>query len=246
MAFFGGIVGFLSYLMGIVPMLALGLAAFLVGIMILYLHESESIPGSVATDSILSLLLNIENLLGDLDLDEKGIYIPASGLGASPKVFVPLALTPATMSPSLGLSQSHGVFVTVGKNPEDRGILLDAPGAGIMTALERSLRLDLAKARFEDLKVDLDSGFKALGIGRVVSLGRGDATVTVEIELTALVELETKLRNLAPRVSAYIGTPIASAVAASLSKATGRYVMMKNADFDLPNRRISITVQLSE
>ena len=245
LAFFGGIVGFLSYLMGIVPMLAFGLAALLVGIMILYLPESESLLGSVATDSIISLLLNLENLLADLDLDETGIYIPASGLGVPPKVFVPLALTPATKSPPLGLGQSHGVFVTVGKNPEDRGVLLDAPGAWIVTALERSLHVDFARAPFEDLKVDLDFGFKALGIGRVVSLERRDATVEVEVELRGLADLETKLRDLTPRLSTYVGTPAASAVAASLAKATGRYVMMKSAVFDLPNRRINITIELS-
>ena len=100
----GAVIGILSYFMGIVPMLAFGLACFLLGIMALYLPErSSGIAGRLALDLSLPSLLNIEKLLEDLDLDERGIYIPASGLGVCPKVFVPMAETPATRQPPVGL-----------------------------------------------------------------------------------------------------------------------------------------------
>lgn len=135
----GGLIGFVSYLMDIIPMLAFGLASFLIGIMVIYLPESDrTVTGKLATDSSLPSLLNMERLLEDLDLDERGIYIPVSGIGECPKVFVPLVRTRATERPSVGLSSSNRIFVTVGKNPEDRGILLDAPGSQILTSLERS------------------------------------------------------------------------------------------------------------
>lgn len=144
LAVIGAIVGFLSYLMGIVPMLAFGLASFLIGILVLYLPERRgTIAARLAMESSLPSLLNIENLLEDLDLDERGIYIPASGLGVCPRVFVPLAETEATRQPPVGLVSSRRIFVTVGKNPEDRGVLLDAPGSQILVALEQSLRRSL-------------------------------------------------------------------------------------------------------
>jgi hypothetical protein len=242
----GALVGLLSYLMGIIPMLAFGLASFLLGILVLYLPERRgSIAGKLATDSSLPSLLNIENLLEDLDLDEKGIYIPASGLGVCPKVFVPLAETQATRQPPVGLVSSRRIFVTVGENPEDRGVLLDAPGSQIMIALERSLRTDLSKMKSDDLGAALNSGFTALGIAKVTNIEHQDTMVRIQVELTDLVDLETRLRNVAPRLVAQVGTPVTSAVAAAMSKATGKYVTVKSTVLDLPNKRVSISLKLS-
>jgi hypothetical protein len=242
----GALVGFLSYLMGIVPMVAFGLASFLVGVLVLYLPERRgSIASRLATDSSLPSLLNIENLLEDLDLDERGIYIPASGLGVCPRVFVPLAQTQATRQPPVGLISSRRIFVTVGNSPEDRGVLLDAPGSHILAALERSLRIDLAKTKLDDLGADLNSGFKALGIAKLTNFERQATIVRIQMELTGLLDLETKLRNVAPRLVAQVGTPVASAVAAAVSKATGKYVTFKSSVLDASDRKISINLKLS-
>jgi hypothetical protein len=241
----GAVVGFLSYLMGIVPMLAFGLASFLLGILVLYLPERrESIASRLATDSSLPSLLNIENLLEDLDLDERGIYIPASGLGVCPRVFVPLAETQATKQPPVELVSSRRIFVTVGENPEDRGVLLDAPGSQILITLERSLRQDLAKTNLDDLGAHLDSGLKALRIAEVTNFEYKDALVTIQMKLLGLIDLETKLRNVAPRLVAQVGTPVTSAVAAAVSKATAKYVTFKSTVLDLPNKKVSVNLKL--
>jgi hypothetical protein len=242
----GAIVGFLSYLMGIVPMLAFGLASFLVGILVLYLPERRgSIAARLATESSLPSLLNIENLLEDLDLDERGIYIPASGLGVCPRVFVPLADTEATRHPPVGLVSSRRIFVTVGKNPEDRGVLLDAPGGQILVALEQSLHTDLSKTRLDELGAAFNSGFRALGIAKSANFEADDSSVKIEIELATLIDLETKLRNIAPRLVAQVGTPVTSAVAAAVSKAAGRYVTFKSAILDLSSKKVSVNLRLS-
>jgi hypothetical protein len=241
----GALVGFLSYLMGIVPILAFGLASFLLGILVLYLPERvDSVAGRLATDSSLPSLLNIENLLEDLDLDERGIYIPTSGLGVCPRVFVPLEETEATRRPPVSLASSRRVFVTVGQNPEDRGVLLNAPGSGILAALEQSLRLDLAKTTMDDMSGNLDSGFKALGIGRVTNIEHQDAAVTVQIELDGLIDLEAKLRNVAPRLVVQVGTPVTSAVASAVSKAAAKYVTLKSAVLDPQSKKISINLKV--
>jgi hypothetical protein len=242
----GTIVGFLSYLMGIVPMLAFGLASLLVGILVLYLPERRgSIAARLATESSLPSLLNIENLLEDLDLDERGIYIPASGLGICPRVFIPLVGTEATRHPPVGLVSSRRIFVTVGKNPEDRGVLLDAPGGQILVALEQSLHTDLSKTRLDELGAAFNSGFRALGIAKSANFEADDSSVKIEIELATLIDLETKLRNIAPRLVAQVGTPVTSAVAAAVSKAAGRYVTFKSAILDLSSKKVSVNLRLS-
>jgi len=242
----GAIVGALSYFMGIVPVLAFGLASLLIGLMVLYLPSSDSVVARIAAESSLPSLLNIERLLEDLDLDERGIYIPVSGSGVAPNVFVPLALTPSTRKPPLGLNTSRRIFVTVGKNPEDRGVLLDSPGAGILSSLERSLRLDLSRVGLADLQGTLDSGLRSIGIGKVTSVTQENTRneVIIEMQLTALIDLETKLGNSAPRLSEHIGTPVVSALAGAVSKATARYVKLKSALLDRANRKITVSLQL--
>jgi hypothetical protein len=242
----GAIIGFLSYLMGIIPMFALGLASFLIGVLVLYLPERRgSIAARLATESSLPSLLNIENLLEDLDLDEKGIYIPASGLGICPRVFVPLADTEATRHPPVGLVNSRRIFVTVGKSPEDRGVLLDAPGGQILVALEQSLRTDLSKTKLDELGAAFNSGFRALGIAKSANFEAEGSSVKIQIELATLIDLETKLRNIAPRLVAQVGTPVTSAVAAAVSKAAGRYVTFKSAILDLPSKKVSVNLRVN-
>ena len=241
----GGILGVLSYLMGIVPMLAFGLACFLIGIMALYLQDSKTVAETIAADSSVSSFLNLENLIRELDLEEKGIYIPVSGFGVSPKVFIPMTLTPATVKPPLGLNHSHRIFVIVGKNPEDRGVLLEAPGNRILSAIEGSLAHDLSKTGRETLQTDLDSALRAIGVAKLTSLEQEDSELKAELVMTALLDFETKLRNLAPRFSTHVGTPVASALAASVSKATGSYTSITDATLDVPDKKMCVRLKLS-
>ena len=242
----GGILGVLSYLMGIVPMLAFGLACFLIGIMALYLQDSKTVAEAIAADSSVSSFLNLENLMRELDLEEKGIYIPVAGFGVSPKVFIPMTLTPATVKPPLGLNHSRRIFVTVGRNPEDRGVLLEAPGNRILSAIEASLGHDLSKAERETLQTDLDSALRAIGVAKLTSLEQEDSELNAELVMSALLDFETKLRNLAPRFSTHVGTPVASALAASVSKATGSYTSITDATLDVPDKKMCVRLKLSK
>lgn len=233
-------------MMNITPMLAMGFASFIIGIMVLYIPDSGTVKESLASDSILPPLLNIEKLLEDLDLDERGVYIPATGLGTPPKVFVPMVQTQATDRPPRGLLHSDRIFVSVGRNPEDRGILLDAPGGKILDAIEQTLRVDLSTRPLQELKSILDTGFRSLGIAKVISLEFEKDSVAITLELTALVELEAKLRNVAPRLVVQVGTPISSAVVAVVAKTTGKYAKLKSTVLDAPSRRIVISLKLNQ
>lgn len=242
----GAIVGTLSYMMGITPMLAMGFASFMIGIMVLYIPDSGGVRESLASDSILPSLLNIEKLLEDLDLDERGIYIPTTGLSASSRVFVPMIQSHATDRPPRGLIHSDRIFVSVGTSSEDRGILLDAPGSMILDSIEQTLRVDLSTRPLLELKALLDTGFRSLGIAKVISLEFEDDTSVITLEMTALIDLETRLRNAAPRVVVQVGTPVTSAVAAAVAKTSGKYARLKNTVLDTARRRLIVSLRLSQ
>jgi len=227
----GGIIAAFSYLMEIVPMLAFGLGSLLIGIMVLYLPGSTSSEYEYDADSTIPSLLNVEKLLQDLDLTERGIYLPPAGSEMS-KVFIPMVLTPSTKKPPLDLNQSRRIFVTVGKNPEDRGILLESPGGTLLLAIERSLGTSLRDVSLESLAASFNSAFKALGIAKATSLNASEDTLEIHLQLSAISKAETRLRNLAPRLATQVGTPLVSAIATAVSKATGKYVTVRAAILD--------------
>lgn len=243
---FGAATAVVSFLIGVVPILALGLSALLVGIMTLYLHEPERrFAERLAGDSSIPAMLNVENLLEDLSLNEKGIYIPASGLGICPKVFVPLTRTPTSSKPPKNLNDSNRIFINLDDKGREGGLLLEAPGRNLLSELELALGVDLARVETSDLGRKLGAGLKFLEISNSVVLeSQPPRTFALEIQLIGLGNLEAKLPILTPRVANQIGTPVSSAVAASLSKSTGEYVVFKKISFQSADKKITAQLEL--
>lgn len=241
----GSLVTLLGYLFGIIPLLALGLSALILGIMTLFLPEPGRIPSYLATSVSLPALVNLERLLEELYLDEKGTYIPTRA-GVSPKVFIPLTQTQATGRPSVELARRGRLFVRVGEAPDERGILLDAPGSEILSQLERLLGVDLTKMNLEDLENTLRGGFQAIGVGRSMTLQRRDNTVTTSLTLLSLLDLEMKLRTVAPKLVSQVGGPVESAIAAAVANATQNYVVIKQAGFNPSKNSITVILELKK
>jgi len=242
---FGGITTTVSLFIGVTPTLALGLATLLIGIMTLYLPEpTESLAERLASDSSVPALLNIENLLDDLSLNEKGVYIPAAGLEVCPKVFVPLSQTRLSRRPPRDLNNSRRVFITLDEKTREGGILLEAPGRNLLSELELYLRLDFAKVDVNDLHEKLESGLKLLEVSKSIALERQtDQTLTFQTELTAFGNLEVKLSNLTPHVFDQIGGPVSSAIAAAVSKSTGEYVAFRQVSINPTDKKITATIE---
>lgn len=243
---FGGITAAVSLFIGVTPTLALGLASLLIGIMTLYLPEpTDRLAERLASDWSIPALLNIENLLDDLSLNEKGIYIPATGLGVCPKVFVPLTQTPLNRRPPLNLNNTRKVFITLDEKTRAGGVLLEAPGRNLLSELELSLKLDFSKVKINDLHEKLESGLKSLDLSKSVVLEmQGDQTLAFQTELTAFWNLELKLTRLTPRVFDQVGTPLSSAIAAAVSKATGDYVAFRQISINPTDKKITATLKL--
>lgn len=245
---FGGITATASLLIGVSSTLALGVSAILLGIMTLYLPESnQRLAEQLASDSSIPALLNIENLLEDLALAERGIYIPANGLGVCPKVFLPLTRNLRNKKPPRELNDSRRVFITLDEKTREGGLLLEAPGRNLMSRMERALRLDLSKVEVGNLNEKLESGLKLLDVSNAITFRSPDSeTFTFQLELGTLGDLEIRLSTLVPSVAHQIGTPIASAIAAAVSKSTGKYVAFRDISFNSTGKEITATLELGQ
>jgi hypothetical protein len=243
---FGGITAAISLYIGVTPMLALGLGSLLIGIMTIYLPEpTHTFVERLAGDSGIPALLNIENLLDDLSLNEKGVYIPTTGLGVCPKVFVPLTQGPLIRKPPLNLNNSRRVFITLNESTQAEGILLEAPGRNLLSELETALKIDFSKVEITELHDKLESGLKLLEISKSIVLAmQGDLTVTFQIQLTTFGDLEVKLSRLTPSLLDLLGTPVPSAIAAAVSKSTRQYVTFSRVSINPTDKKITGALQL--
>jgi len=218
----------------------LGLGALILGVMILFLPESLSArAGRLVTVASLPSLLDMEALIVDLDASSRGIYIPATGFGAESRVIVPLrdsAMRALFLFPRSRLVRSRRVFITLGTGLYERGVLLYDPGGEIVQALESCLELDLGTIKLDELGARMGFGFETLGLStRTVSIRLEESVVKFQLNLISLVDLEERLRSEAPRLVEQIGSPVTSAVAASVAKVTGRFVRVLNSSIDGSN-----------
>ena len=90
----------------------------------------------------------------------------------------------------------------------------------------------------------LDSGFRSVGVAKVIGLDYDDSTSTISMEIESHIELEERLRDIAPRLVVQIGTPIASAAASAVAKATGKYVTLRSTVLNTTTKRISVGLKL--
>jgi hypothetical protein len=242
----GVLVGVFGYLIGISPILALGLGALLLGVIILTLPE----PTTSKTDRLIILsslpsLLDIDALLEDLDIESRGIYIPISGFGAVPKVLLPIKESTPPLLPPVRLTRSHRVFLTLGRNQNERGILLNPPGGEIVRALENFLQVDLSTMKLEEFATRIGFGLETLNIStRTVDVQVDGTAIRVSLQSISTTDLEERLRSEAPRLVAQIGSPATSAIAAAISKVTGKHVRINDSNFD--GSRLTVALEVLE
>ena len=147
MLILGAFLTVFGFLVGIVPVVASGLGALILGVMLVFLPESISVrAGRIAILTSLPPLLEIEALLKDLDVGSRGIYVPVSGFGEVPKVLIPLKESASVTYPPTNLARSNRVFITLGRNPNERGILLYARGERSFQHLRIACNLTLGRS----------------------------------------------------------------------------------------------------
>ena len=240
----GVMVGVFGYVIGIIPILALGLGSLLLGVIILTLPEpTTSKADRLVILSSLPSLLDIDALLEDLDIESRGIYIPISGFGAVPKVLLPVKESTPPLLPPTRLTRSRRVFLTLGRKQDERGILLNPPGGEIVRALENLLQVDLATLKLEEFATRIGFGFETLNIStRTMNVQVDGTAVRVNMQSITTSNLEERLRSEAPRLVAQIGSPVTSAIAAAISKVTGKHVRINDSNFDGSKLNIALEV----
>ena len=81
-------------------------------------------------------------------------------------------------------------------------------------------------------------------VGTSLTLQYQDDTVRVSLNLLSLLDLETKLRTVAPKLVSQVGGPVESAIAAAVANASQRYVVIKQTAFNPSKGRITVILEM--
>jgi hypothetical protein len=99
--------------------------------------------------------------------------------------------------------------------------------------------------KLDEFATRIGFGFETLNIStRTVEVQVDGTSVTVSVQSISTANLEERLRSEAPRLVAQIGSPITSAIAAAISKVTGKHVRINESNFD--GSRLTVALEVLE
>jgi len=130
-----------------VPFIALGLACMIIGIVSLALnHTLKKVPFDASLLLIESSFDTINAIVEELSVTSKAMYLPRSVTDGPLRTLIPIQND--AFDSTLPEHLEQRLIVQFGKNPEDIGILLAAPGAALLEIdkIDNYLSTELATA----------------------------------------------------------------------------------------------------
>jgi hypothetical protein len=200
----------------------LGAVIIFWGVILLYVTPSKHVPLTLLNASAEAAAANIERLISELDLAEKGVYLPPKNLKniESSLVFIPE--TPKTPLPTPEetnekqlTNQKTGAFVT-------------PPGSALSRLFEEELGFSFTKIDLKQIQNKLPELLvEDLELAENAEIQIQGNTVTLEITGSILEEI-CRQTDSQPKTHMQVGCLLSSAIACALAKVTGKPVIIQN------------------
>ena len=200
----------------------LGVAIIFWGTLLLYFTPSKHLPLTLFNASTEGAVANIERLILELNLSERGIYLPPKNLKniESSLIFIPKSPktplpTPEETNEKQLTNEKNGAFVT-------------PPGSGLSRLFEEELGVSFTKTNLVQVQFNLPKLLvECLELAEKAEILIQGNIVTVEIVGSVLDEVCRQTASQ-PRTHKQVGCLLGSAIACALAKATGKPVTIQN------------------
>lgn len=198
----GGLLALLSYFVLVsVSLTATGVSAIIIGGVSLALASGEPrIPPEASAILLESGLDNISEIIEEIGLESKAIYLPSSLTSGKPQAFIPLHSNPHT--PKFEKPLPKRLIVKFGPNPDDMGILLTTPGSAIT---------GIIASKPDPSAGDLEAALESVLVGTINLVD--SARVNMDNEKIIVEVSNPRLEYKKTVVYERLGSPIASMVA---------------------------------
>jgi hypothetical protein len=200
----------------------LGVAITFWGAILLYVTPSKHVPLKLLNTSAEAAAANIERLISEVNLSERGVYLPPKNLRniESSLVFIPETLktplpTPEETNEKLLANEKTGAFVT-------------PPGSALSRLFEGELGFSFTKTDLKQIQNKLPKLLvEDLELAENAEIQIQGNIVTLEITGSILNEI-CEQTDSQPKTHKQVGCLLSSAIACALAKATGKPVTIQN------------------
>jgi hypothetical protein len=219
----------------------IGLALTFWGAILLYITPSKHVPLQLLNAVATSTLVNIENLLEESKLYEKGIYLSPKHLAdyESSLIFIP-----ATKDQKIPKAEQTSNKKLYCKDPT--GVLLTPPGLALSKLIEKEYGQSFTKTDLITLKEKLPKLLiEDLEIAEQVTVKSQNNTITLSIKNTVFTQISAEAKNL-QRVQNSIGNVLSSALACIFAKSAGKPVSIENEELTENGQSLQIKLHMIE
>ena len=224
-------------------LMMVGIGALFVGAVTVFLNTERFISQEVAEDLNLSSVIVVDDLLRDLRVKNRGVYLPSSMTGTNAKVFLPLRREYELPS-KVHLTEDRAFLIDLA-NPAQEGVLLKPLGYHLFEHTVRDLKVEWKPTEPEggqgpqrddgehaghELAEKLqDVLVKGLEIADRVTVSDSDGELSVRLHNTPYIGMCKSLRDEAPQVCEQIGCPLCSLIACAYTEHTDTATVIEAA-----------------
>jgi hypothetical protein len=238
----------------------IGLGLTFWGAVLLYIQNQDYTPTKILDASITSLTDTLTQTIRALGYEGNPVYLPPKYVEnlEDTKIFVPKQKNGSYPTPEQTQQTKDQPLIT---NPE--GLLLTPPGADLAKLFEKTLETTFTRVNFEYLKQHLPHLLiEDLEIATDVEIENktpetrqsSDAksepsqnnteTTTIQLRMTTITYQNTLLRDAQQPNG--IGSPLTSAIACAITKATGKLTTITKQETSQDGRKTTVEFHLEE
>jgi hypothetical protein len=218
----------------------LGVAIIFFGAILLYITPSKHVPLTWLNASAEPIAANIERLIVELDLSERGVYLPPKNLENTESSLIFISKNPKTPLPMTEETNEKLL-----KN-EKTGVFFTPPGSGLSQLFEEEQGFSFTKTDLHQLQNKLPRLLvDGLELAEKVEIRIQDNTVIVEIAGSVLDGV-CRQTDSQPKTHKQIGCLLSSAIACALAKATVKPVTIQNETRNQEAKTTRIEYQILE
>lgn len=226
MLLLGGILLSLSILYSSLIPAFIGLGLTFWGALLIYIRPVGFVKSTLLDSSTVPLLLIIDRIISDLNLQGKGVYLPPRSLREikGGTLFIPSRNE--IILPPIEETAEGRVFL---RNPN--GICLSPPGLGLTNLYEEELGRDFVGADMAYLQNNLPALFiEGLELAEDLEINVEGEIIHVKIAGSAYADICREIRNTAPKICTFIGCPLCSSIALTLTRTMGKPILIEKVE----------------
>jgi hypothetical protein len=225
-------------------LMMVGIGALFVGAVTVFLNTERFISQKVAEDLNLSSVIVVDDLLRDLRVKNRGVYLPSSMTGTNVKVFIPLRRE-YEVPAKVHLTEDRAFLIDLA-NPAQEGVLLKPLGYHLFAHTTRDLKVDWRDAPIETEGAEepqqeqqdtlaeklQDVLVKGLELADKVVVSQSDGELSVRLHNTPYIGTCHSVKEEAPQVCEQIGCPLCSMIACIYTEYVDKEVVIEAAKCD--------------